>query len=342
MDSTISIIIPFYNNEKYINDCVSSILNQNFTSWQAIFIDDASTDYGLTVVKKIADIDKRIVLVHNKTNVGAAQSRVVGLRYARSPYIMFLDGDDILAEDALHSLWKGIKDVDACIGQHIILQKGKSIKPKQRTASGMYTGDALNALKERMIYSAGGYSGMSLDGVLWKTLFKREFIYNNLCYVDSKLWFSEDHLLFVATMMDVSSLRIIDECVYYYKKHDNNITLLYKPKYFENAVRLYYDFENLVKNKNGSQIMKKTNEWFFLKNVEHSIKREVMQSGKNYTDCKKELKKISMHPLFRKLFNDKNLSTLDHSCKKYLKLLYHRYFGIIYASLKWKKMKANL
>lgn len=321
---------------------MESILSQKFISWQAIFIDDASTDHGPDIVKKIADIDKRIVLIRNEVNVGAARSRIVGLMHARSPYVMFLDGDDMLMENAIYSLWKGIKYADICIGQHIMLWKEKKIKQRARTDSNLYTGNALDELKERMIYSRHGYSGMSLDGVLWKALFRKEFIYNNLCHIDPELWFSEDHLLLVAVMMDVSSLRIIDNVVYCYRKHDSNVTIFYKSGYFDNAVRLYNDFYNLIKEKNGAPIMQKTNEWFFLKNVEHSIKREVMQSGKNYLDCKKELKRISTHSLFRNIFNDENISILDRACKKYLILLYHKCFLLIYISLKWKKLREDM
>lgn len=342
MSAAISIIIPFYNNKKYIDDCIGSILSQTFTSWQAIFIDDASTDCGSANVKKIANKDGRIVLIHNEVNVGAAKSRIIGLMHAKSPYIMFLDGDDMLAKDALYSLWKGINGADICIGQHIVLRNGEKIKWEARTSPNLYTGNALDELKERIIYSMHGYSGMSLDGVPWKALFKRKFIYNNLCHVDSDLWFSEDHLLFVAVIMDVSSLRVIDKIVYYYRKHDNNVTTLYRPEFFDNAVRLYYDFYNLIKEKNGLPIMQKTNKWFLLKNIEHSIKREVMNSGKKYIDCKKELKRISMHPLFRNIFTDDNISVLDRGCRKYLALLYRKYFLLIYISLKWKKLKEDI
>lgn len=88
--------------------------------------------------------------------------------------------------------------------------------------------------------------------------------------------------------------------------------------------------------------MQKTNKWFLLKNIEHSIKREVMNSGKKYIDCKKELKRISMHPLFRNIFTDDNISVLDRGCRKYLALLYRKYFLLIYISLKWKKLKEDI
>lgn len=336
MNPLISIIIPIYNNEKYLNKCIESIERQDFRKWEAIFIDDASTDGSSKMVEQWAKKDCRISLFHNKGNQGAAQSRKNGLDHARGTHIMFLDGDDMLDSHALSALWQGVQKVDACIGQHYLLQGNRRLPMKSRTPAGVYYGKALRDLKNRVIYSADGYSGMSVDGVVWKALFNRKLVYDNLIYVDSKLWFSEDHLFFTAIMMDVSILRIVDEYVYYYRKHSTNVTVCYRPYYFENSVRLYHDFRSLIKSKQGMEIMQKTNEWFFLKNVEHSIKKEVLESGKNFSSCKFELKKIRIHPLVQQLMTEKNLSVLDRSGQKYLKLLRKGWFRCIYIKLKWK------
>lgn len=342
MQPLISIIIPFYNNKNYLGQCIESILQQDYIQWEAIFIDDASTDNSVAIIEQEIKKDNRIRIYRNKKNCGVSLSRKKGLAYAKGEYIMFLDGDDMLTENALSLLWKGMKGVDVCVGQHYILKGTNTIPSKSRTAPSTYGGTALCKLKQRMIYSSDGYSGMSMDGVIWKALFSRHLIYNNLMYMDSELWFSEDHVLFTAIMMDVSRLRIIDDYVYYYRKHGNNVTVVYKPFYFENSVRLYYDFRMLINNKHGSEEMEKTNIWFFLKNVEHSIKREVLYSGKDYSSCKYELNKMKHHMLVRQLLTNTNLAYIDHSGRKYLKLLRLGLFKIIYISLKWKALKKNV
>lgn len=342
MQPLISIVIPFYNDKIYLEQCIKSILQQDFANWEAIFVDDASDDGSTSIVEKSTKKDKRILLFRNKKNCGAAQSRKNGLAYAKGMYIMFLDGDDMLAKHALASLWQGIQGADVCVGQHYILQGEDVVPTISRTRPGIYHGDKLYDIKKRVIYSEHGYGGMSMDGVIWQALFRRSLIYDNLPYVDSKLWFSEDHLLFAAIMMDVSVLHIIDDYVYFYRKHGTNMTVRYEPFYFENSVRLYRDFCFLIENKGKSEIMLKTNDWFFLKNIEHSIKREVLESGKDYPACKSELNKIRNHPLVDKLLVDENLSVIDRSGRKYLKLLRLRWFRFIYISLKWKKIKNDI
>lgn len=107
-----------------MGECIKSILNQTFEAWQAIFIDDASTDGGTPIIEKIARKDCRVLLIRNKINCGVAQSREIGLSYVESPYIMFLDGDDMLTRNALSALWQGIK-MWMCVLVNIISLKGK-------------------------------------------------------------------------------------------------------------------------------------------------------------------------------------------------------------------------
>ena len=88
----VSIIMPTHNDEKFVKDTITSVLNQTFDDYELIIIDDKSTDKTVDLIKSFAD--KRIKLIVNETNRGAAFSRNVGLRTASGEYVAFLDGDD--------------------------------------------------------------------------------------------------------------------------------------------------------------------------------------------------------------------------------------------------------
>lgn len=90
----VSIVIPVYNAEKYLNDTIESIQNQTYKNWEAIFVDDCSKDNSCSIIKKYMDQDKRIKLLENKVNVGAAVSRNNGIKYSKGKYICFIDSDD--------------------------------------------------------------------------------------------------------------------------------------------------------------------------------------------------------------------------------------------------------
>lgn len=91
----VSIITPVHNSFSHIEDTINSVLDQTFTNWELILIDDKSADNGLTIIKKFIDQDSRIRLLKNSENRGAAISRNRGIEAANGRFIAFLDSDDI-------------------------------------------------------------------------------------------------------------------------------------------------------------------------------------------------------------------------------------------------------
>ena len=93
-DKLVSIIIPVYNAASYLEETINSIQEQTYSNWEAIFIDDCSSDNSYNLIKKYQKEDKRIKLIKNKTNSGAAVSRNNGIDHAEGDYLCFLDADD--------------------------------------------------------------------------------------------------------------------------------------------------------------------------------------------------------------------------------------------------------
>ena len=102
--SKVSIIIPVYNSEKYVEKCIKSVINQTFRELEIIVIDDGSTDKSYDVLKNLAMEDKRILLLHQE-NAGVAIARNNGIAMASGEYLTFLDGDDYIKEDYIERLY---------------------------------------------------------------------------------------------------------------------------------------------------------------------------------------------------------------------------------------------
>jgi glycosyltransferase involved in cell wall biosynthesis len=105
----VDVILPTYNSEKFIIKTVNSIINQSFNEWRIIIIDDASSDKTLKLLNNFYKdfiSKKKIVILKNTTNKGQAYSRNVGIKYAKSEFIAFIDSDDIWMP---HKLSKQIK-----------------------------------------------------------------------------------------------------------------------------------------------------------------------------------------------------------------------------------------
>lgn len=101
----ISVIIPVYNVEDYIEDCIKSVLRQSFHSFEIICVDDGSNDRSNEVLMKYEQADQRIKVLNHTSNRGPSCARNSGLSVAKGKYVYFLDADDMINDDALISLW---------------------------------------------------------------------------------------------------------------------------------------------------------------------------------------------------------------------------------------------
>lgn len=100
----ISIIVPVYNTEKYLNRCMKSVTEQSFQDLEIILIDDGSTDHSLEICKQWKEKDNRIIVIHQK-NAGAGAARNAGLKIATGKYIGFVDSDDWIEKDMYQTLY---------------------------------------------------------------------------------------------------------------------------------------------------------------------------------------------------------------------------------------------
>lgn len=108
----ISVIIPVYNVEKYINECIDSVLCQTYTDYELILVDDGSTDKSYDICNTYAKLSNKI-RIFKKRNEGVSSARNFGLKYAIGNYITFIDSDDFVSPDYLENLHKGIEyDID--------------------------------------------------------------------------------------------------------------------------------------------------------------------------------------------------------------------------------------
>lgn len=113
----VSVIVPVYNLEKYIGDCIDSVLNQSLKNVELILVDDCSTDHTKEVIKEYIECETSIdiILLENDKNEDAGYSRNKGLDIARGEYLLFLDGDDMLEHNALERLYNVCKETKADI-----------------------------------------------------------------------------------------------------------------------------------------------------------------------------------------------------------------------------------
>ncbi len=207
--SKVSIIIPLYNVEKYIAQCIESVLNQNYTNYEMIVVNDGSTDSSVAIVKQYAENDSRIELINQK-NSGVSAARNNGLKKATGDYVVFIDADDFVAPDFLDYMLDlcGRYGSDFCLSQNAFTQTGE----KQIATDNI-----------RLLNSEQAVALLLSPRVIvgcWNKIYRREFLVENGLEFSASLFYGEG-LNFITRVADKSnSVCVGDRKVYYYRRNN--------------------------------------------------------------------------------------------------------------------------
>lgn len=210
----ISIIVPIYNAENYLFDCLSSIFNQTYKNFEAILVNDGSTDCSEKIAQDFCQKDSRFKLI-NQTNSGVAAARNTALLDTQGEFIIHTDSDDLMAETSLELLYASIVENDSNIAVGSYIQKNDTLEE-------LNTYSETN--KDQFIYNilTGKYRG-----VLWDKLISKK-LYQGLVF-EKDINYMEDKLLILKILNKSSAkISIIKDVVYVYRfvdtSYTNNIT----------------------------------------------------------------------------------------------------------------------
>lgn len=198
----ISIIVPVYNTEQYLPQCIDSILAQTFTDFELILVNDGSTDNSGKICDEYAEKDSRIVVVH-KENEGANAARRDGVKVANGEWITFVDSDDTLTIDSLKILYTNItNNTDIIIGQYKINKK------KVKT---------LTAIEYRKLLICGKMAH------IWGKLYRRQILHDEIFHIPNKISIGEDMLMNIKLAFSIKqNVKIIPDVVYNYNYRENS------------------------------------------------------------------------------------------------------------------------
>lgn len=206
-----SILIANYNNGKYFKDCYQSILSQRYQNWEAIILDDVSTDDSVQVIKNIIGNDKRFKIYHNEVNsgVGITKSRLIEL--ADGEICGFVDPDDALLPTAISSAIEVYKKNTAAVLTYSLFTKcDENLNPQEVFKSG------------KQVINHSPYFFNSPIQIAHFVTFKRA-IYNQTQKMDSSMKIAEDQDLYLK-MYEKGKVYFIRESNYLYRMHPEGIS----------------------------------------------------------------------------------------------------------------------
>lgn len=215
----VSIIIPIYNAGKYLTQCLESIIMQTYKDFEVLLIDDGSSDSSVEICKTIVDRDKRFHY-HYKENGGVSSARNYGLLHAKGQWICFVDADDWTTPDYLQTLTSQQPEADITFfGVHTVNPDGSQTT---LTPLPVYTDEREN-IEEALFTLRCGSLGDIL-GWTWDKMFRAEIIRQNSIRFPENISFREDELFTLEYCRYITSLRIISQPLYYYRKTSDGLT----------------------------------------------------------------------------------------------------------------------
>lgn len=201
MEKLVSIIVPVYNSEKYIEKCIDSILGQTYKNIEVLLIDDGSTDNSLEKCKLYAD--KRIRVITGN-NYGVSHARNIGLRNSNGEYIAFVDSDDYCERNMIETLVNLIQDKDLSIISSYSERVYNNVFDERDTVEF----NAEEAIKELHI-------GILYQGQVWGKLFKKDII--STLRFEQNLFINEDMVFVQRYLTKCKSIIYQNDKLYFYR-----------------------------------------------------------------------------------------------------------------------------
>ena len=308
----LSIILPVYNSELYLEDCIDSILSQTYLDFELIIINDGSTDNSKLICEKYRDKDDRIVLI-NKENGGVSSARNLGLQIAKGDLVMFIDSDDLFMANTLSTIISNFDNTDLlCFGfNELYLDATKEVLCCHNINN---KEDFLN----RVILSH------EIGGYLWNKVYKRQIIISNSIQFDESIHYCED-LIFVTDYLGYCrNVKYIKKTLYNYRMRRNSVSFNFLSKKNVSILKAY---EKLITKYETDLLLNNFLKYSYIVNY-YKLKSII---PKTFIENKEILKEE------RKIINQLNLSNkekLRFFLTKYLNWLYR-----VISQCKNKKVK---
>lgn len=211
----VSVIIPVYNAEKYIQKCWEYISKQSYTKWEVIFINDGSKDKTETICKELCETNES-VFYYKKENGGPASARNIGIRHANGEYIYFMDVDDILHENAFELLEQTccLQAVDLVIGNALRIDIYGNKKKEWANKSQLFANRS--EVKKLVESYAKDIKSNKIMWSAWGKLYRASIIKENNILFNEQVFAWEDVLFVFSYLGYCDSCYVLEDCLYTY------------------------------------------------------------------------------------------------------------------------------
>lgn len=264
MDELISVIVPVYNVEPYLRQCIESIVNQTYKNIEIILVNDGSTDKCADICDEYAAVDNRIKVIHKK-NGGQDSARKEGMENANGTYIGYVDGDDWIKPEMYDTLYRLAKQSGALIVESGVIDTyiDKEVLRKPLYNDGFYYEQNFLDIIPTIIYT-GDFFQHGIFPYLFTKLFRKDCIYKYQMMLEESNNLVDDVMCVFPSVINTQSIYITHQCFYHYRMR-NDSTKRTSRNDVADVVKKYY-----------SEWLKRFNAAGFEKNIESQLNYFVM------------------------------------------------------------------
>ena len=280
MNALVSVIIPVYNVEKYIEKCMQSLLDQTYTNFEALIVDDGSPDNSIAVAKSLVGDDTRFIFFE-KENGGQSSARNLALDNARGDYIAFLDSDDYYENEYISVMMEKIveEDCDICVCNLNYVDINYQHMTVFRSDLPAYLANKDYLMAYR-----------NLTNFMWDKLFKAH-CFENIRFDPSIKTYEDVHLVF--KILYGKNITSVCNVLYNYVQRPNSTVNSMPETYVEDRYSIYTELKSFYKDYLSQEDkFKKDLRYYFLYNFIHTGATKIVQYSENYnSDMSKLLSK---------------------------------------------------
>lgn len=336
MNKLLSVIVPVYNVELYLPQCIESILASTYRELEVILVDDGSRDSSYKICNEYVSRDNRVRCYHFDQPGGAVRSRQKGIELSTADYVTYVDSDDWIEPQAFEKMMQAIIENQA----DMVISTGRyhefddvQIINKDNVSEGIYTGEKIDVLCEKMLNDSEVWA------TLWNKIFKKDKHERCQRKLNTLIRVNEDATCTIMTALNVDKIVVLDGVFYHYRRNKDSLTHIYKTENVESHCFLYQCIsKEIIENK--KLYLLNNLKVYFLQKLFMDIRIEY--SRMIQTSVIKKLKRIHglyLNPIIIDFINDKNEFELKGRELVIWKLFRKKRVVLLYVYLKYDAVK---
>lgn len=334
----VSIIIPIYKVEKYIDNCIESLKNQTYTNLEIVLVDDGSPDSCPQKCDDYAKQDKRFKVVH-KPNGGVMSAWTEGFKHSTGKFVTFVDPDDYVEPNYVEAQLSALKNADAdmSICGYTLVFDNKTVNklPCAEELSSVLENDELLKFKKNCVNQVNQYTPF----YKWNKLFKRELVENNLKYCSLNVSLGDDCCVSLGSILDSNKITFVNEPLYYYVQRQTSIIHTYNKTLINQMETLLADLKQLFTDKgfyDEQAVVFEEARMLFI------ISRNFINSNLKMKEKKQVFKQLKTTVFATHLKQQKSISYLPRTYKIFVKIFLTGSFMLTFMGIKAFKIMKRL